>query len=1373
MSPKNALALSFFALAAASLFSEQPRPAILESKAIFTVLSINEGLANASVPGIVQDDDGFLWIATQGGLCRFDGSSFKNFENEPFDQNSISGDLIQTIYKDRNEALWIGTYNGLNRFDLKTEAFSRYRYSADDQLSLSNDLVIAIARDARGSIWAGTLNGLNRLDSATGSFERYFHDPQNPHSIPNNTIRALYCDSRGRLWIGTTGGGLARYDYVRDQFDNYPSAGATEKRPGPPQSSSIQAISEGMDGQLWLGCWGTGLVRFSPDDGSQRVYRLPDNRIYTVNTQDAQVIRVGTWGGGFFELDPGSETLKSFKHSSALGALPNDIVYSIFQDASGELWLGTNGGGLARLDRMQRSFSTYIANPDDPKSLPEGKIVAARIDSRGELWVASYNNGIARLDAATGTWKRYRHRDGDPASLGNDTCNDIYEDREGVLWICTNDGLSRFNRLKDDFTTFRHNAYDQDSLSSSIIYGAIEDGRGNMWVGTYLTGLDYREASTGKCSHFAYSAASPSSISDNLVTSLAYDSRGRLWVGTNNGLNRMEGGEFIRYRYDPEKKSGLSNSAILRIVCDSKGVLWIATRGGGLNRYYPETDSFTHFMRKDGLPGNIVNNILEDRAGNLWIVTQTGIAHYDRQTASIKRVSLYKALGDASFSMGACKGPADELYFGAINMLVKFSPERYETNMHEPPVFITDFRANSKPKIISPIATASRGQLALANSENSIEIHFAALDYREPESNQFAYRLDGFDKDWTYSASRNFATYTNLPGGRYVFKIKAANSDGVWNETGASIPFDIARPPFTSPFAIVAYLIILLFTGYGAATIRSNRVLAQKVKALTAAEAALKAEGEKIQRLAAEAEGANRAKSEFIATVSHEIRTPLNGVIGVAELLDRTRLDGDQKGYVETIRRSGETLLGLINEVLDFSKLEANRVVLETIPFDLRDLLERTRNSFAHAAIDKGLGFGVSVSSGVPSHFLGDPLRLGQVLANLVSNAIKFTDAGSVEIDVDEDPDANSADRQKRKIIRFRVRDTGIGIREGELDRLFKPFTQAEHSTTRRYGGTGLGLSISKSYIELMGGSLVVQSQFGKGSTFSFRVPLAPSGPASLNASSDPDTRAISARILVVDDDEVNRQVAIHLLQELGARARAVDSGRAAIAELRKERYDIVFMDCMMPDLDGFETTRLMRAQDSGLLDPGVSIIAMTARTQAEDREQCAAAGMNGYISKPLTLGALKKCVLGALEKEEAAPAWEGRPARGGFSPVSDEVFNSDDFERRYARARDLGREILGLYLGQSRAILEDALSGNEAGDLERVASCMHRLRGTSGAIGAPRLTDAAGKIEAASRGARGAAPSAEVPALLHSLDGELAGLEARLRAYLEAGFLD
>ena len=772
----------------------------------FVPLKTRDGLSNSSVSSIVQDKAGFLWFGTQGGLNRYDGAEFKLFEDEPFRPGGLSHNLVQTLYLD-GEVLWVGTYGGLDRLDLRTEKISSYRYDAADSSSLSNGVVISVARDARGRLWVGTLRGLNRLDEASGSFVRYLHDPALPTSLPSDVVRDLHVDSEGRLWVATSGGGLARYDEEKDAFTAFKN---DPEKPSTIFSDFVTSIDEDDEGALWIGTWFGGLSRFDPAKGEFLNIPMPDNRIYVVNAEEPGTIWIGSWGGGLFEYRLAEKRVYAHRSAEASGTLSHDIVYSIKRDRSGEMWFGTNGGGLNKLTRSRRSYESFIANSAKPNSLPQGKINALLVDSKDGLWAGVYNGGLNRYDRAKDAWTSYRHDAADPRSLPNDIVTSLYEDSSGELWVTTNGGFSRMDPKTGRFENFVRDAKRPDWLQSEVVYCLEEAREGGMWVGTYTTGLDYYDPESETFVHYSHDPKDPESISDNFIYDLAYDAKGRLWVATNRGLSRMEGGRFVRYLYDPSNGKGVSGNAIRSLFLDSRGILWIASTGGGLMRYESDTDTFIHYTKREGLPGNSVLSVLEDEESNLWISTQSGLVQYERASGSFRELTLYNELRDRELNSGAAKGGDGKLYFGSLDVIYAFMPSRYEYNDHRPPVAITSIKVSGNRR---SFATAAHylTKLDLSYAENALEFRFAALDFRDPERNRYSYRLEGFDKNWIKAEGVAAAVYTHLPGGRYTFRVKAANNDGLWNEEGARIAIRVATPFWLSPLAFLFYVAVLVF----------------------------------------------------------------------------------------------------------------------------------------------------------------------------------------------------------------------------------------------------------------------------------------------------------------------------------------------------------------------------------------------------------------------------------------------------------------------------------------------------------------------------------------------------------------------------------
>ncbi len=813
---------------------------------VFSTLGTRDGLPNASVSGIAQDAQGFLWFGTQGGLARYDGYSFKLFGHVPFDAASLPHDQVQSIFMD-GDVLWVGTYGGLGRLDLKTERFTSFAKDSAREDSLSNDVVTCMARDADGALWVGTLSGLNRLDEATGRFRRFRHDAANTGSLPADVVRALKVDRAGRLWVGTSGGGLALYDKASGSFRAYRKGGA-----GSIISDHVMALDLDPSGRLWVGTWFGGLSLFDPATGRFENHPTADERVYSLCAAEDGVLYVGTWGGGLFEYDTASGIFSRQRASASSGSLSHDVVYSLLRDSSGELWIGTNGGGVCKIGGGNGSFEVITAGPG---GMPSGKVYSLLVDRLGYLWAGVYNEGIARRDPVTGAWRRYRREAGNQRSLPNDIVNFLHEDQGGDVWAGTNDGLARFDRTRDSFTVFHPMPGKADSLSSEIMFAMADAPGGGAWIGTFSSGLEFmadrRSGPPGSFAHLAYDATKDSSLSDNLVNTLGHDDQGKLWVGTNRGLDRLEGVEatrFIRYLYDPSKPGGVSSNSIRTMFLDSRKVLWFGTAGGGLMRREPETDSFVSYTKRDGLPSNTVLRLLEDASGNIWVSTQAGIAVYDPTNGRFRVLSIFSESRSAEFFSGAFRASDGSLYFGALDRVYRFHPERHVFNDHRPPVALCSIVAKGMP----PIGAAAASRLERLNlpwRSNSITFDFAALDYRDPARNLYSFRLEGFDAGWSPSGTGHAATYTNLPGGRYVFRVRAANNDGLWNEEGLSLPIKVGFAPWASPWAYLLYVVLLAGGGFalayfpvraslGAARGEADSLLAQLVEASASLESA-------------------------------------------------------------------------------------------------------------------------------------------------------------------------------------------------------------------------------------------------------------------------------------------------------------------------------------------------------------------------------------------------------------------------------------------------------------------------------------------------------------------------------------------------------
>lgn len=1282
------LALAFSFLAVPTLSSEVPQRSV-STRATASVREIRfghigraEGLIHASVSSIVQDSRGFLWFGTKGGLTRYDGSSFVVYRNEPFNSDSLSHNLVQTLAMDLDDVLWVGTYRGLNRLDTHTRRFTRYVNNPSDPTSISDDVVTAIHRDRSGRLWVGTLDGLNLLDEKTGTFKRYMNEDAHSGAPANDTVRSILETRDGRLWLGTYGG-LCCLDPSTGTFQPYRPEGGLP-------SESVMALAEDAQGALWLACWNGGLVRLDTRTGKTKTWKFPDNRLYTLETRIPGTVYAGSWGGGLYEVDVESGAYRRYLASpNEPFALSNDVIYSLFKDASGLLWIGTNGGGLNKLDRGLDSFVTYRHDPADPGSLTGGAIMSVLEDTRGTLWVGTYNGGLSRLDAGASSFVTYRYDPGNPRSLSNDIVNGIMEDAAGDIWIATNDGLSRFNRATGSFVRYTGGEEREGPLADITVYSIAQDKSGRHWYGYFRKGLERYDPRTGGRRLFSFNPANPSSLSDNLVYCIVVDSQNRVWIGTNGGLNRYDEATetFVRYKHRDDDPTSLPSDTVRAILQDSSGKLWFGTASGGLSLLDPKTGRFENILKKDGLPDDSVLSIQEDKLGRLWLGTTDGLCVFDPGTREMKRLDLMDGLQGWEFTSASFRNGRGELIFGGTEGLNRIVDTDIRRNTHAPPVRITSFKVFDR-EVDLGADPADVKRINLSHSENFVSIEFAALDFHDPESNQYLYKLEGFDKDWIDPGSRRYANYTNLPGGKYEFHVKASNNHGVWNEAGSVLTLRVSPPFWMTPAAFVLYVVVA-FAGFAALTAWSGR--GQRLR-LSEAELAERRRIEAELKAAKDAaEAANKAKSEFLASLSHEIRTPMNAVLGYAGILAESMAGDPRRQLVETVERSGRNLLVLLNDALDLSRIEAGKTPMRQAPMAMATLVAELADMFRLRAEQKGLALYATVDPAVPEYVLGDETKIRQILVNLVGNAVKFTERGQVSIRVDAVPapaSARSKDVEARTTLILRVEDTGPGLDEASRARIFEAFYQ-EPRTGALYGGSGLGLSIVKRLAEGLGGSVNVRSNAEGGSTFWVILPGMDATVAShLMGDDGEDRRLDGLKLLIIEDDVENADIMERLLSARGAAVRRAGSGSEGLRLLEFSRPDAVLLDLRMPNMDCVAFLSILRKRPEAASIP---VIAVTADLRSEACAALVSLGVAEVVAKPVERGRLLAAVAKAAKGDAGASTQAVAAAPHVAHRLDPEVLNAElGPDRGRELAKKISAELVPLKVALSPGLVVD-----------------------------------------------------------------------------------
>ncbi|MBL4745281.1 MAG: response regulator [Flavobacteriaceae bacterium] len=1193
----------------------------------FRHYSSKAGLSQSTVICILQDSKGFLWFGTRDGLNRYDGSKFEIYRHDSQDTKSLNHSFIKCLFEDKRGNLWIGTSNGLNLYDPINNNFERFQHSTNKE-SIVNNEIWSINSHDENNLWLGTNSGLDKFNINSKKATHFLNNKENNNGFSSPKIRTLLKASNGDLWIVSTKE-IGKYSPKTNTFKRYlyPQKTATDVN-----INNVPSIYEDHHKNIWFG-YEKGLYLFNKKTESFDFF-LPNNDATKGIDKDVRTICedslgnlwIGTYNG-LYIISKNKNEVSHFVHDENNPySLSQNSIWKIFEDTKGDMWIGTYAGGINYYDRNYDLFKNFIAGIDNSK-LNYKVVSSIHEDAAHNLWIGTEGGGINFYHKKTNSFKYYTHDSNDPNTLSNNNVKAMIISRDGHIWIGTHKGgLNVLNPKKTpySFKKYKNIAGNTNSISDDRVISLFEDYQDNIWIGTSGGGLNWYNRKENKITRITDPLHKIGAIIYTIKTS---SDKKTLLIGSNQGLSKINilTKEITSVNFTKNKNA--EKVTVLCVFLDENATLWIGTEGQGIYQYNSHTKESIQYGITQGLPNEVIYAIIESNNA-LWISTNYGLSQLNLKTNTFKNFDEFDGLQGNEFNHGAyLKHSNGDLIFGGVNGCTIFNPIKIIDNPFIPPVSITNLTVNNKPYLNITDATP---EVQLTHKQNVFTIKFSALSYSQPEKNQYAYTLEGFDTDWNFVGNKKSATYTNLNSGDFLFKVKASNSDGVWNEKGAVIHITVLPAPWKTMWAYTFYLLIFLLLIYFFRKFRLSRINEKNELKLE------KLEKEKIKEI-------SKLKLKLFTNISHDFRTPLTLITGPVEQMLKIKNSNPLiKRNLETIQRNTDVLLQLINELLDFRKFDSGKLELQATKNDIISFTENIKKTFDQLAVQKSITFTFNHKDTQLDVWF-DVLKLKKILFNLLSNAFKFTSNNSkIIINISVEPSRKKHQSSEGKV-KIDIINYGKLIPKKHIKDIFKRFYQFHKNEFQ--SGTGIGLSLAQNLIELHKGSISVTSSITDGTYFSILLPLGkkhltkkecistiePSEDNNNNFEKpsyvlqelrsqkiekepieENHNKTLDTILVVEDNTELRNFIKNIFLSKYNILE--AKNGKEGFKIAKENIINLIISDIKMPEMDGFELCNHLKKD---ITTSHIPVILLTAKTSQFHYTKGYEIGADAYITKP------------------------------------------------------------------------------------------------------------------------------------------------------------